>query len=222
MEQIFAGEVYDIVPQPNGLVFSYCKEATEAHVVVGYKMISFDTKRMTDVAKNIYQLSKFGSNYRSVAALCANYITARALVLPSSRVLLTEENGSAALFDSDGLPVWQGDLLYRGGAPSDIAAYKSAIWACYPHANVLLRFNPATMREELRIGGSRSPFDRPHDIFIDGDCAVISSTGSNRLLRVELTSYAVSDYLEFTEPVYSYVRLQNFDFVLMESGIYVV
>ena len=224
MERIFAGEVYDLVPQANGLVFSHRKETVGDNewIVVNYKMISFDTGRMTDVAANIYQLSKFGSNYRAVVSLCDNYIRARALVLPSSRVLLTEMNGNATLFDSDGSPVWHGDVLYRGGAPADIAAYKNSIWASFPKANVLLRFNPATMREELRIGGINSPFNSPHDIFVDGDVAVVCSTGSNKLIQVDLRSYAVSDYMEFSEPVYSYAHIQKYEFVLLESGIYVL
>jgi len=39
MERIFAGEVYDIVPQPNSIIFSYCKEKKDNCVVVGYKML---------------------------------------------------------------------------------------------------------------------------------------------------------------------------------------
>lgn len=220
MEQLFSGEVYDIIPQANGLVFSHLKEAIEDRVIINYKMISFDTGRMTDIAANIYQLSKFGSNYRSAVALCKNFIKAKALVLPSGRVLLTEENGAAALFDDDGSVAWQGDMLYRGGAPADIAAHKSSIWASFPQSNVLLRFNPATMREELRIGGIRSPFNKPYDIFIDGDCATVSNIGSNKLVRVDLGSYAVSDYKEFSEPVYSYAHIQKYEFVLLESGLY--
>ncbi len=222
MERIFAGEVYDIVAQPNSIVFSYCKESKEDHVVVGYKMLSLDNNHITDVAKNIYQLSKFGSNYRSVAALCNNYVTARALVLPTTKVFLVEDDGSATLFDTDGSPIYKGDVIYRGNTPSDIAVYKNTIWACYPKANVLLRFNLTTMREELRIGGSRSPFERPNDIFVDGDYAIISSTGSNKLIKVELSNYSVEDYKEFTEPVYGYVKLQSKEFVLMESGLYVL
>lgn len=220
MERIFNGEVYDIVPQSNGLVFSYRKETVGEWLVINYKMISFDTGRMTDVAANIYQLSKFGSNYRSVVSACKNYIKARALVFPSGRVLLTEENGAASLFDGDGSSIWRGDMLYRGGAPADIAAYKNSIWASFPQANALLRFNPATMREELRIGGMHSPFSKPHDIFVDGDCAIVSSTASNKLVRVDLNSYSVSDYKEFTESVYSYARIQKYEFVLLESGLY--
>ena len=102
MERLFAGKVYEMVAQPNGIVFSYCKENLDNKARVRYQMISFDTKTVTEVAKNIYQLSKFGSNYRAVASLCSNYVSARALVLPTGRVFMIEDNGRAVLFDDEG------------------------------------------------------------------------------------------------------------------------
>ena len=220
MERFFAGEVYDILAQPNGVVFSYCKDTIDNNVIVGYKMLSFDNKTLTDVAKNIYQISKFGSNYREVAALCNNYISARSVALPNSRSFVIEDTGRAMLFDSDGLPVWTGEMLYRGNPPGDIAIHRNSLWACYPAANVLLRFNLSTMREELRIGGNSSPFDNPCDMFVEGDEAYISNKGSNKLIRVNLNSFTVEDYKEFTESVYGYIKIKHREFALLKSGIY--
>lgn len=222
MKRIFAGEVYEAVPQPNGIVFSYCKDVTDSHVLVSYKMISFDTGKMTDVAKNIYQLSKFGSNYRTIAVGCQNYVTAKALILPNGKVFVAEDDGKAMLFDNGGATLWTGEIKYRGVSPSDVAIYKNTLWACYSEANVLLRFNLMTMREELRIGGAKSPFNAPHDLFIDGDNAIVSNTGSNKLLTVNLNSYTVLDYKEFSEAVYSYMRIKDYCFVLMKSGLYLL
>ncbi len=222
MKKIFDGEVYEVVPQSSGVVFSYCKSVIDEQVLVSYKMLSVDTGVMTDVAKNIYLLSKFGSNYRAAASQVPNYITTKSLVLPSGGVFICSDTGAATLIDSDGTAAWTGELKYRGVAPSDISIYKNALWACYSESGVLLRFNINTMREELRIGGTRSPFDRPRDIFIDGDIAIITNMGSQKLLKVDLNSYTVSDYKEFDEPVYSYVKVKNYEFVLMESGLYVL
>lgn len=220
LEHLFAGKVYDMVAQPNGIVFSYCKKELDDNVLVGYKMLSFETRTITDVAKNIYWLSKFGCNYRAVVSLCNNYITTRSLVLPTGRVFTIESNGRAILFDSEGMPLWTGELTYRGNVPSDIVIYKNALWACYSASNVLLRFNLSTMREELRIGGNSSPFDKPASMFVDEDEVIISNLGSNKLIKVNLDTYNVADFMEFTEPIYSYLKVRDFQFVLMESGIY--
>lgn len=222
MNRIFAGEVYEVVPQPNGLIFSYCKDAGREHVLVAYKMLSLETGQMTDIAKNIYQLSKFGSNYRAVATVCDNYITARALILPNGKVFLAEDTGRASLFESDGVLLWQGAITYHGTPPADVAIYKNTLWACYADSNVLIRFNLMTLREELRIGGSNSPFNQPRHLFIKGDDAMVSNSGSNKLLSVNLNSYTVLEYKEFSEPVYSYVKVRDYGFVLMKSGLYVL
>lgn len=220
MKPVFFGEVYEVLTQPNGIIFSYCSETTEDHVVVSYKMVSFDTGRMTDVTKNIYQLSKFGSNYRAVTSLCCNYVTAHAIPLTNGKVFMVEEDGKAMLFNTDGMPVWTGEMKYHGNAPADIAVYKNTLWACYAQNNVLLRYNLNTMREELRIGGERSPFREPHHLFIDGDEAIVSNTGSNQLIRVDLNHYTVREEKTFEEPVYGFVQVKDYAFALLPSGLY--
>ena len=214
--------IYDVIPQSSGVVFSYRKDSFEDQVCVAYKMISVETGIMADIVNSVYLLSKFGSNYRSASMQCKNYITAKSLILPSGKVFICSDNGRASLIDDDGTAIWTGELKYRGLAPADIAIYKNSLWACYSEAGVLLRFNLNTMREELRIGGSRSPFDKPSDIFIDGDTAIVANSGSNKLLSVDLNSYVVNDYKEFEEPVYGLVKVRDFEFVLLESGLYVL
>lgn len=222
MKQIFSGEVYEILPISNGIIFSYCKEIVDENVIVAYKMISFDNNRFTDVAKNIYMITKFGNNYKAVSSYCANYITAKSLVLPNGKVFLLEPDGSAALIDNNGTPVWTGSLVYRSSAPSDIILHNGALWACYPDCNVLLRYNLSTMREELRIGGNKSPFDKPRNLFIIGDNVTVSNQGSKKLVEVNLNSYTVSEGEEFEEALYQYVNVCNNRFVLLESGLYLI
>ncbi len=220
MQRIFSGEVYDMLPQPSGLVFSYCHSTVEDKVAVFYKMLSLESGTVDDVTQAVYLISKFGGNYRSAAEFAENYITASVALLPSGKSFVCADNGAAALIDHDDSLLWSGEIKYRDEAPSDIAIYKNSLWACFQKRGVLIRFNMHTMREELRIGGARGPFDRPYSIFIDGDNAIISNVGSKKIVRVNLTSYDVEDMHEFSENVYSYARLDGDEFVLLESGIY--
>lgn len=222
MKQIFSGEVYEILPLSNGIIFSYCKDIVDENVIVAYKMISFDNGRFTDVAKNIYMITKFGNNYKAVASFCENYITVKSLVLPNGKVFLLEPDGSAALIDNDGTPVWTGSLTYRSSAPSDIVLYNNALWASYPECNVLLRYNLSTMREELRIGGNNSPFNKPRDLFVEGDKVMVSNQDSKKLIEINLNSYTVFEYQEFEEPLYQYIKVGDNRFVLLESGLYLI
>ena len=50
MKQIFAGEIFEVMPLSGGIIFSYCKEKVDENIIVAYKMISFDNGRFTDVA----------------------------------------------------------------------------------------------------------------------------------------------------------------------------
>ena len=129
MKKVFSGEVYEVLPISNGIIFSYCKDVVDQSTVVAYKMITFDNGRFTDIAKNIYLLTKFGNNYKAVAAICDNYITAKSIVLPNSKVFLLSADGEARLLGADALPVWTGELKYRGCNATDIALYKNALWA---------------------------------------------------------------------------------------------
>ena len=222
MERIFAGEVYEALSQPNEIVFSYCKDLSDDHVLVAYKMFSTENRQLSDVAKNVYLLSKFGVNYRSALERCDNYVTASAVLFPSGSVFVCNTDGGAFLIDADGECAWTGELKYKGSAPSDIAVSKNAIWATYNKSGVLLKYNSATIREELRIGGTSSPFDKPSSIFIDNNVATVSCSGSNKLIKADLENYTVEDYKEFTEPVYSYLKNKDKEYVLMKSGLYVL
>lgn len=222
MKKVFSGEVYEVLPISNGIIFSYCKDVIEENTLVSYKMITFDNGRFTDIAKNIYLLTKFGNNYKAVAALCGNYITTKSIVLPGSKVFLLSEDGTAQLLGADAAPVWTGELKYRGAAATDIALYKNALWASFADCNVLLRYNLTAMREELRIGGNKSPFNKPSGLFIDGDTVMVSNVGSSKLIEVNLNTYSVFEYEEFSEPVRQYVRVGENRFAVLDSGLYLI
>lgn len=222
MKQVFQGEVYEILPLSNGIIFSYCKDIIDQNVVVAFKMLSFETGRFTDIAKNIYLLTKFGNNYKAVIENCPNYITVKSILLPNSKVFLLSQDGEAQLIDTDGTPIWKGILAYRGFKASDIVLYKNSLWACYFDSNVMVRYNLSTMREELRIGGNKSPFNKPKSLFIEGSCVTVSNQGSKKLTQVNLDSYTTIDCEEFEEPVKQYIKADKYRFVILDSGIYMI
>ncbi len=223
MKQIFEGEVYEVLPLTNGILFSYKKDTVDDNVIVAYKMISFDTGRFTDVAKNVYLITKFGHNYKAVVANCDNYITVKSIVLPNGKVFLLSTDGKAQLLDTDATPMWSGNLIYRSCVPTDMILYNDALWTSYAECNAILRYNLATMREELRIGGgANSPFNKPRSMFLEGNNAIISNQGSQKLLQINLNTFSVLDCEEFEEPIYQYINIANNRFVVLESGLYLI
>lgn len=222
MKQLFEGQVYEILSIPNGIMFSYCKEALEDQVVVGYKMVSFDNGRMTDVAKNAYLGAKYGNNYQEIIKQCEHYITDRIIHLQNEKMLIYSKNGVLKLLNPDTSVLWQGALSYRNFFASDFVIYKNVLWACFPECDVMLRYSLSTMREELRIGGKTSPFNKPRSMFLENDDAYVCNVGSKKIVKVDLTDYTVSEFLEFPEEVYQYVKSDIYGFAILKSGLYMV
>lgn len=223
MEQLFSGKVYEILPTQGGIIFSYLnKEFEDGRVEVSYKMISFDNRRITDIAKNVYMITKFGNSYKAVERLCENYITAKSIILPGGKVFVLHEDGRAQLVDADGEPLWTGTLIYRNLIPSDILLFADGLWAAYEKGNVLMRYSLTTMREELRIGGNNSPFNGPCDLFEEDGEIIICNKNSYKILSINLETYKVLEYETFEEPLLQYVNVNGYRFVSLESGLYVI
>ena len=223
MEQIFAGKVYEILPTTNGIIFSYLnKELEDGAVEVSYRMISFDSRRVTDVAKNIYMISKFGNGYKAGEGYCENYITSKSILIPGGRVFLLHEDGTARLVDSDGESLWIGSFVYRNFVPSDVLLFGEGLWCCYPEANALIKFSLTNMKQELRVGGKNSPFNAPCDLFEEEGRIIICNRDSKTIQSIDLADYNILEYETFEEPLYQYVNYSGYRFVILESGLYVI
>ncbi len=222
MKKIFDGEIFEVLALTNGIIFSYCRDTLDDNIIVAYKMISFDNGRFTDIAKNVYLITKFGNNYKSVVAQCDNYITVKSIVLPGGKVFLMQTDGTAKLLDNNAEPLWTGSLIYRSCMPSSAVLHNNALWVSYADCDILLRYNLSTMREELRIGGAKSPFSKPRDIFLEGDNAMVSNQGSYKLIQINLNEYTVFEYETFEEPLYQYIKVSDNRFAVLQSGLYLI
>ncbi len=223
MEQLFEGKVFEILPTSNGIIFSYQnKELEDGKVFVSYKMISFENRRITDVAKNVYMVTKFGNSYKAIERLCENYITVKSIILPGGKVFALMEDGTARLIDADGEILWTGSLVYRNTLPSDIILHKEGLWVTYPEANVVLKYSLTNMKQELRVGGKSSPFDGPCDLYEEEGRLVICNKSSQKLLSLDTEDYGILEYETFEEPLYQYVNINGYRFVILESGLYIV
>lgn len=221
MTQIFEGDALHIIPADNRIIIAYAEEMAKSQMTVAFKMISFDDDKSTNVAKNIYQLSKFGTNYRSYCIQVQNYFTCKNIIFKNEKMLVLEVDGTIELLDTDASFIWAGKLLYKNTPPSSIAIFENKLWATFPEHNVLVRYNLNTMREELRIGGgANSPFKNPCDIFVKGNDAFICNSDSCQILKVNLNTYSLEVYKEFEKPVKQYIEADNRSFAVLSDGVY--
>lgn len=223
MKTLFEGEVIDVILVENGLIIAYvCTKNTET-VTVAYKMVTFTDGKFTFIQRSLYELSKFGSNSPNFMKNIRNHITSRSLSLSSGKNFILEKNGEGKLIDVDGECVWSGTLSYHGNAPSGIAVSNRSIWTCYKQSSVLIRLNLITMKEELRIGGgATSPFDKPNDLFIDGNDIYVCNSGSNSIVKVNLNTYTAEVYRQFNSPVYRFIKNDGYEFAVLDTGIYLL
>ena len=222
MKQLFEGEVYEILPLRGGIIFSYCKGTCNDNVLVAYRMLSFDNGKFSNVENDIYLITKFGNNYKAIASLFENHIKVKSIVLPSGKVFVMEPDGSTKLLDTNAEAIWTGSLLYKGAVPSDIALYNNTLLATYPDCNAILSYNISTMKEELRIGGNKSPFKKPKSLSVNGDCVAVCNLESQNILEVNMSTYKLKELENFEEPVYQYLEVAGNRFVLLQSGLYLL
>ena len=59
-------------------------------------------------------------------------------------------------------------------------------------------------------------------LYLKDDTAIICNAQSQRLIGVNLDSYAVKEIEEFNEPVIQYIESGKYRFALLKSGIYAI
>lgn len=222
MDKISPHKALSLLALPAGFVFAYPFEISSEALKVGYKMVAFDTGKISNVTRSIYTLTKFGSQYRMLEKKISNFIYCHSALLDGGRVFIAEKDGSAALFDPDGTVLWEGKLTYQNEPPSCIAASGDTLWAAYGQKNIIVKYNINTMREELRIGGSNSPFCNPTAIFPAGSKLFVCNSESQDIWKIDITDYSTELYYQFEEPVYDYKFIDKYEIVCLESGIYLL
>ncbi len=207
----------------NGIIIAYTQATEQGRTAVKYKKISFVDGRASFLSKNDFLYYRFGSNFTSFDMQLPNHLSWKTVLLPDSNIMAVGPGGEAKILDYDATTVWQGNMAYKGDGPSDISLHKNTLWASFRNGNALIRYNLTSKREELRIGGGpNSAFHNPTGIYVSENTMMVCNTGKNELLKVNLETYEVFKYAEFQEPVYQYLTVGQAEFVLLESGLYVL
>jgi len=223
LNKVFNSDAMSMYPLPKGFIIIAKKSDIVDKLVVSYKLISFENGTMSPVTKGVFQLAKFGNNFKTFEMQVPNYVTCKIASLDNQRLFVVTPDGIAKVMDHDGYAQWQGTMKYKGFGPTDIAVQGHTLWAAFTENNALIRFNLRTMREELRIGGSNdSAFNKPQGLWInkDANTMLVCNTGANSILEVNLKSYTVYEYAQFEEPVHQYMKILSNEIVLLDSGIY--
>ncbi len=223
MKTVFKGEIINVVADNNGLVIAYVHEKTDTQIKVAYKNISFDNGKIKYVPRNLYELTKFGTNYKDIISIVKNHLLTHSVLLENGKTFTVDTDGTAYLFDTDGGLIWKGELIYRKARPTGIAVCARHLWVAFGELNVIMRMNLATMHEELRLGGGNtSPFINPTNLFSDGNNLLLCTEGGTDILAVNTSTYSIDTYKSFDKPVKQYLKCADYEFAVLEDGIYLL
>lgn len=222
MKCIYEGKVLHMMPIPSGIVAAVLTDITEdGKMAVEYRMISLETGQVQRITNSVYLLAKFGASHKSAEMQVTNHLTCRTCMLPEGELFAVEEDFSAKVLDADGFAKWVGVVKYKGEAPADAVFDGKSIWVSFTENNALIRLDPASMREELRIGGKgETGFNSPVGVFAENEELIICNCNSHQIWKIHTKTYEASEYMTFEEPVYAYLKCHGREVVLLESGIY--
>lgn len=225
MKKLFSDEIYDVLPYEGGFMVVYRRKEVQDRIVISYKSVSLESGVVSQRTRADYEYIKFGERARSLEFEGAQFITSRCTVIDNDRLFVVMPDGNAKILDKDGYTEWEGTVRYKDCGPSSVAHHGHTLWASFADRNALIRFNLRTMREELRIGGSNdSSFAGPDGLCVnepEGQLMVCNAKANN-LLEVNMKTYTVHERAVFEEPVHRYMRIEGKEFVLLDSGLYLL
>lgn len=223
MKKIFDFEVFDIIPCSNGIIASRKELVDGNSFKVSFIKFDLETFRLTAVTKDIYQLNKFGENYAIITDAIGDYVSCEAAVFKNKTVAVVFSTGETGVFDKRGRNLWTGDLLYHDCPINSVVANGTYFWSAIPLQNSIISYSIPQKKFSMRIGSENSPtFSEPVSASLYDNELYVCNAGSKKIRTVDLKNYLASDYRQFDESVYKYIRSCGKEFVVLSSGVYLL
>ncbi len=223
LKKIYEENAVELVAVPEGVILVSNEQNLEDKAVVSYKFFSFRTKKILQATRDVYLRGKFGENYERISAQLPDYVNYRCTRLDDGRLLCVYPTGAAAAFSPEGVKVWSGEMKHRDFEATDIVCVGKYIWVSFSNGNAIVRYNPATMREELRLGGENDKsFSRPCGLAAAKGKLIVCNSESKCIEAINIDSYTMERLASFEEPVYQYVKSGAEGVVLLASGAYIL
>lgn len=222
MNQIHAGRVLDLVPSAGGFVFALQQDSTEdGRTVVEYKTCDFTNRKLENITRNLFLLTKFGDCYEQFADNPQQFLSSLTAFYPNGDLLLADGNGTTKRIAPNGQCLLEGAMRYHGESPSALAIHDNAAWASYADHGVVVRYDLRTLRETFRYGGgANAALAGARGLWFEGDILFVCCTESGKIIQINRNNYHLEDHHLFTEPVYAFMKVQATEIVWLQSGIY--
>lgn len=223
-------DIADFAPCEHGFVFSTKKLLQSGSTEISFYSYDIETQITTPVTKKVYSDLKFGEHGNDIANLLGNggeFLSndyAKFHGSAGDMILTLDRKGLCTIFSPTIKIMQKWQLIYKSSPACSPVAYNKILWCAVPDENILIKYSIRERKVLLQIGSkNRGTFDHPVGLtLIDGKLFISDrNSGKIRVLTIE-DDYAIADYHRFEEPVYKFYRIDNKEFVLLESGIYEV
>ena len=223
MLKIVSLDIVDLISFPSGILFVIKENLDDASVKVSFYSFDVATKSIATVTKNAYLLSKFGPSFAPIAKQLGDYVSCDTAKLWNGQTFIIYSTGEMGIFDEQGALVRTDDLLYKNAPARDVTVDNNYIWSVVPTKNLIIKYSLLQNRVVMRIGGdSADTFSNPVSIEEYDGYLYVCCRDTCKIKRVKLSDFSVDEYKEFDEPVFKYLRVANNEFVVLESGVYML
>ena len=223
MLKIVSLDIVDLLSFPSGILFVLKENLENGAVKVSFYSFDIATRSIASVTKNAYLLTKFGAAYAPIAKQLGDYVSCDTAKLWNGNTFIIYSTGEMGIFDENGVLVRTGDLTYNGSPARDVAVDNNYIWSAVPGKNMIVKYSLLQNRVVMRIGGDTSAtFLNPVSIEEYDGFLFVCCKDARKIRRVRLSDFTVDEYKEFDEPVFKYLRVGNCEFVVLESGVYML
>lgn len=223
MIKIVSLDILDLIGFPSGILFVLKENQENDTVKVSFYSFDTATKSIATVTKNAYLLSKFGNSFSPIASQLGDYVSCDTAKLWNGQTIVIYSTGEVGIFDEKGNLIKTTELMYRDSPARDVAVDNNYIWSAVPSQNLIVKYSLLQNRVVMRIGGDGSDtFRSPVSVAQYDGCIYVCNSEACKINRVHLDNFTVEDYKLFDEPVYKYLRVDNNEFVILESGVYLL
>lgn len=223
MIKVVSLDILDLIGFQSGILFVLRENQSNDSVKVSFYSFDIETKSIATVTKNAYLLTKFGSAYAPIAKQLGDYVSCDAARLWNGHTFIIYSTGETGTFDEHGNLIKTSDLLYKDSPARDVAVDNNYIWSVVPDQNLIIKYSLLQNRVIMRIGGDGSDtFSHPVSVSEYDGYLYVCNKKSRKIKRIDLKNFLVEDYKEFDESVYNYVRVDNSEFVILDSGVYLL
>lgn len=223
MKQILKIHITDIIPFSKGFLFVRQETLRNGDVKVSFFGYDAFEDAIAPITKSVYLLNKFGAAFKPIAGQLGDYVSCDAGKLPNGGAAIIYSTGEMGIFSESGDLKWTGDLFYHDSPAKDIAIENNHIWSVVPDVHAVIRYSIPANKVVMRIGGgSTGTFVTPTAITEHNEILYICDKSTYAIKSVNLSNFTVDDYRHFEEPVHKYIRSADKEFVVLNSGVYML